>query len=138
MCNFGSLKNPFVTITSLPELYFRFRRFILLVQTKKKISLSYGSSRSCRKPWRWVRFQLILTMRDIYINSNLNPLIKFTSSSRSTEFKDILPLNTSQMILEKKLFTEENQCLYNKCKQDLEEIYDNIAQGICIRSRCQW
>ena len=36
MCNFGSLKNPFVTITSLPELYFRFRRFILLVQPKKR------------------------------------------------------------------------------------------------------
>ena len=37
-------------------------------------------------------------MRDIYINSNLNPLTKFTSSSRSTEFKDILPWNISQMI----------------------------------------
>ena len=32
-------------------------------------------------------------MRDIYINSNLNPITKFTSSSRSTEFKDILPRN---------------------------------------------
>ena len=31
---------------------------------------------------------LILTMRDIYINSNLNPLTKFTSRSKSTEFKD--------------------------------------------------
>ena len=40
------------------------------------------------------------------------------------------------MILEKKLLTEENQCRYNKCKQDLEEIYDNNAQGTCIR--CQW
>ena len=30
---------------------------------------------------------LLFTMRDIYINSNLNPLTKFTStSSRSTEF----------------------------------------------------
>ena len=37
-------------------------------------------------------------MRDIYINSDLNPLTKFTSSSRSTEFKDILPWNISQMI----------------------------------------
>ena len=27
-------------------------------------------------------------MRDIYTNSDLNPLTKFTSSSRSTEFKD--------------------------------------------------
>ena len=37
-------------------------------------------------------------MRDIYINSNLIPLTKFTSSNRSTEFKDILPRNISQMI----------------------------------------
>ena len=35
---FGSFKKPFATITSLPELHFRFRRFILLVQTKKVIS----------------------------------------------------------------------------------------------------
>ena len=47
ICKFGSFKNPFPTITSLPELYFRFRRFILLVQTKKVISMDYGSSTSC-------------------------------------------------------------------------------------------
>ena len=35
MCKFGSFRNPFATITNLSELYFRFRRFILLVQTKK-------------------------------------------------------------------------------------------------------
>ena len=44
---FDSFKNPFVTITSLSELYFRFRRFILLVQTKMVISMNYGSSKSC-------------------------------------------------------------------------------------------
>ena len=49
------------------------------------------------KPWSWVRFDPILTMRDIYINSNLNPLTEFTSSSRRTEFKNILPWNFSQM-----------------------------------------
>ena len=37
-------------------------------------------------------------MRDIYINYNLNPLTKFTSSSISIEFKDILPWNISQLI----------------------------------------
>ena len=37
----------FATITSLSELYFRFGRFILLVQTKKVISMDYGSSTSC-------------------------------------------------------------------------------------------
>ena len=35
ICKFGSFKNTFATITSLSELYFRIRRFILLVQTKK-------------------------------------------------------------------------------------------------------
>ena len=43
---FGSSKNPFAMITSLPELYFRFRRFTLLVQTKRVISMNYDSSRS--------------------------------------------------------------------------------------------
>ena len=37
-------------------------------------------------------------MRDIYINTNLNQLTKFTSSNSSTEFKDILPWNISQII----------------------------------------
>ena len=43
---FGTLKNPFATITSLSEFYFRSRRFIHLVQTKKLISLSNASSKS--------------------------------------------------------------------------------------------
>ena len=38
---------------------------------------------------------MILLMSDIYINSKLNLLTKFPSSSRSTEFKDILPWNIS-------------------------------------------
>ena len=45
-----------------------------------------------------MKLDLILTIRDIYINSNLNPLAKFSSSSGSTEFKDIFPWNISQMI----------------------------------------
>ena len=96
-CKLGSFKNPFATITNLSELSFRFRRFILLVQTTKVISMNYGSSTNCWEQWRWVRFDLILMVRDIYINSKLNPLTKFTSSSRSTEFIDILPWNISQM-----------------------------------------
>ena len=43
---FGSIKNSFEMITSLSELYFRFRRFILLVQTKKMISMNYDSNKS--------------------------------------------------------------------------------------------
>ena len=49
--------------------------------------------------WRWVRLDLILTMRShIYINFSLNPLSKFTSSSRSTRFKGIFLWNIPQMI----------------------------------------
>ena len=50
------------------------------------ISLNYGHSTSNGKPWRGVRFDLILTIKDIYINSNLNPFTKFTRNSRNTEF----------------------------------------------------
>ena len=42
---------------------------------------------------------MILLMRDVYINSNLNPLTKFTSSNRSTEFEDILIWDISPMIM---------------------------------------
>ena len=41
---------------------------------------------------------MIHTMRDVYINSNLNSLTKFTRSSRRPEFKDILPWFIPQMI----------------------------------------
>ena len=45
-----------------------------------------------------MRFDLTLVMRVIYINSNLSTLTKFTSSSRITDLKDILPWSISQMI----------------------------------------
>ena len=48
-CKFGSFKNPFATIICLSELYFRFKRFILLIHTKKVISMYYGSSTSSSK-----------------------------------------------------------------------------------------
>ena len=70
---------------------------ILLVPMKKVISMNYGST-SCWKPWRWVSLDLIFSIRDVYINSNLNPLTKFMSSSRSIELKGILPCRISQMI----------------------------------------
>ena len=37
------LQEPFAMITNLSELYIRFRRFILLVQIKKVISMIYGN-----------------------------------------------------------------------------------------------
>ena len=42
ICKFGRITR----ITSLSELYFRFRRFNLLKQMKKEISMNYGSRTS--------------------------------------------------------------------------------------------
>ena len=92
------LQEPFCK-DYLRELCFRIRRFILLVQTKIVISMDYGSSTRSWKPWRWMRLDLIFSMRDIYINSNLNLLTKFPTSNRSTKLKDILPWNISQVIM---------------------------------------
>ena len=44
-----------------------------------------------------MRLDPILMMRDIYIDYNLKSVIKFTSSSRSTEFENIIPCSISQM-----------------------------------------
>ena len=55
ICNFDSCKNPFATITSLSELYFRFKRFIPFVQARKVTSINHGSSTNIWKPWRCVR-----------------------------------------------------------------------------------
>ena len=46
ICMLGRFKNPFATIPSLSELYLRIRRFFSMVQTKKVISMNYGSSTS--------------------------------------------------------------------------------------------
>ena len=37
-------------------------------------------------------------VRDVYVSSNLEPLTRFTSSRRSTEFNNIFPWNIPQMI----------------------------------------
>ena len=85
ICKFGSFKNPFATITSLSELFFRCRTFILSVKIKEVISISYGRSKSTWKPWRWMRLDLIFTIRDIYLNSDLASFSEFRSSSRTIE-----------------------------------------------------
>ena len=48
ICKFGSLKNYLGMIASLPELYFRFRRFILPVQIKKVISMNWQQHRQLK------------------------------------------------------------------------------------------
>ena len=102
ICKFRRFNNLLATISHLFELYFKFRRFALFVQTKKVISMNYGSSASSWKQWRWVRLDLILTLTNIHTISNLN-------LRSSTEFKDILTWNISQMITKTVLFWTESQ-----------------------------
>ena len=49
ICKFGSFKNPSAIITSLSELYFRSRKFILLMQTKINSNLNLILT-----PWDWL------------------------------------------------------------------------------------
>ena len=93
---FSSFQNPFATITSLSESFLDAEDSLLLVQNTRMISISYGRSTACWKPWQCMRLDLIFTMRDIY-SSNLDSLTKFSTSSRSTQ--DILPWIIFQMIL---------------------------------------
>ena len=92
ICKFGSFK-----ITSLPEPYFRFRRFILLVQSKKGISMEQHQqlkTMETSETWRNTSAEIPSTYPNpnIYINFSLNPPKKFTSSS-------ILSQNISQLII---------------------------------------
>ena len=64
--------------------------------------------------------------------------IRLSNIRAKEERKQREELETTLELLEKNLSTEENQCLYDKCKRDLEEIYDSIAEEIHIRSSCQW
>ena len=45
-----------------------------------------------------MRLGLIFTLGDIYINSHLKPLTKFSTNSRTTEFKDFFLWNITQII----------------------------------------
>ena len=47
-------------------------------------------------------------------------------------------LENKLKILEKSLSCDKNIEEYHKCKADLDEIYDNIAEGVKIRRKCQW
>ena len=118
---------PFATITSLTGLYLRIRRFFFLVQTKKVISMNYGSSTSSWKPWRWMRLDLIFSMRDIYISPTWIHSQNFLRNSRNTEFKDILPW--------KSLNDDEETPNQRKSNQKL---WDEMEHPTSKRTRSQW
>ena len=58
----------------------------------------------------------------------------------NTEAEELKTISKLTEMLTKLDLTHNNdiKCLYDKCKRNLEEVYDNIAEGKRIRSRCQW
>ena len=79
------IKNPFAMITCLSELGLEHRLFILVIQSKM-ISTSYASNISSIESCRWMKLDLILRMRDVNINYNLDPFTKCNSSSRRARY----------------------------------------------------
>ena len=96
----------------------------------------YNSSTNSWKPWRCTRCNLIFTVRDIYINFNLDPL---TWNSKSTKLKDILQWNIPQMITKTILI---NTRIVISCAMKsgiafgvLMKVKGNLGKNIRI---CQW
>ena len=81
---FGSFQYPLAMTFSMPKFRFNHKTFATLVKMKEVISMSYDSSTSS---WS-LRFE-------IYTSKQPEPTQKFGSSSRSIEFKDIVPWNIS-------------------------------------------
>ena len=67
---------------------------------------------------------------------------KFTIvySKTAAKIRKQLEIDLEQKLknLENNLTSEENRKLYNHYKNELETIYDPIADSIGIRSKCEW
>lgn len=80
--SFSRFKNALAKI-NMSELGPRHKK--LSCWYKKKIWFLWirGSRIKIWKPWGWRKFDLILLMNDMYLNSTLEPLLKFWSSGKS-------------------------------------------------------
>ena len=62
----------------------------------------------------------------------------YTKTAAKMRKQDKIDLEQKLKNLENNLTSEENRKLYNHYKNKLEAIYDHIAGGIGIRSKCEW
>ena len=54
---------------------------------QKNVSMNYGRNTNSWKPPKWVRLDLIFTMRDIFIHSHLNPLTNSSAAAEALSLK---------------------------------------------------
>ena len=59
-------------------------------------------------------------------------------SKTAAKIRKLEQFITKTKNLENDLSSEENRKLYNHYKNELETIYDHIADGIRIRRKCEW
>ena len=64
--------------------------------------------------------------------------IKFSKTKAKSERMKRTDLENKLKNMEKDLDTTKTFKLYTKCKEELDAIYQNIAEGIKIRSKCNW
>ena len=111
---FGNFQNPFVTITSLnftlvtEDLFgfFKHKKPFLPVMAAEKAAKNHGDEWDLTWYLQWGIY--------IYINSSLNPLTSFSSSSRKTQFKVILPRIISLMITETVPISTKISCVIKR------------------------
>ena len=65
-------------------------------------------------------------------------VITFSRRTSQNTKKSQCELEKKLKELESNLNSEANFNEYTKCKNDLELIYERIAEGVRIRSKCQW
>ena len=105
-------------------------------------SLSYDSSTSSWKSWRWTKLDLTFTMKNIYINCNLewasnyNPVTNFGNCRINTQFSRYHPKEhfyrrTSPISMRKEhslLNLEESQWNWRRSKK-----YKNVQKSRTLR-----
>lgn len=84
MSKFANFKNPFAKITSLSKLHFRWRRFILFVQMKEIVFMSYGSNARSWKPWEWgftwySQWEIYTSVSTLILSQNSAPVAEAPS-----------------------------------------------------------
>ena len=91
--------------------------------------------------------KIFLDLNDTFSNQSKSEFLKYEIRKRSIEFSKtlakkskkehalLLPKSTK---LEQDIVSEEKFGEYEKTKNKLEKIYDNIAESVKIRSKCFW
>ena len=64
--------------------------------------------------------------------------INYTKQIAKEKRQQRTNLENQLKILEKNLDEDDNLIKYNNIKNELDAIYNHIARGICIRSKCNW